>query len=158
MELTNVEINISSKEDVKIPYRSTNADEVIYTLGKTTRSLSKSGSLLLTKSDFYNGVGNYTIYLQPVSKSGGSGDTVRINVNVINETNGKFSVSIHSNRCIITDEHLDKSDITVGFVNTDTLTEMFLEGGNPISLVMGGRMTFNGDMAKGKELKGLFVE
>jgi len=35
---------------------------------------------------------------------------------------------------------------------------MFLEGGNPISLVMGGRMTFNGDMAKGKELKGLFVE
>jgi len=86
------------------------------------------------------------------------GIDIDINVNVINETNGKFSVSIHSNRCIITDEHLDKSDITVGFVNTDTLTEMFLEGGNPISLVMGGRMTFNGDMAKGKELKGLFVE
>ena len=85
VDLTNVEINISSKEDVKIPYRSTNSDEVIYTLGKTTRSLSKSGSLLLTNSDFYNGVGNYTIYLQPVSKSNGSGDSVRINVNVINK-------------------------------------------------------------------------
>ena len=35
VDLTNVEINISSKEDVKIPYRSTNSDEVIYTLGKT---------------------------------------------------------------------------------------------------------------------------
>lgn len=85
------------------------------------------------------------------------GIDIDINVNVISESNGKFSVSIHNKRCIISNENLPKSDITVGFVNQETMTEMFLEGGNPISLVMGGRMTFNGDMAKGKELKGLFV-
>jgi|MEHZ01.5.fsa_nt_MEHZ011433513.1_2 putative sterol carrier protein len=86
------------------------------------------------------------------------GIDIDININVISETNGKFSVSIHDKECSIAHKQLDKSDITVGFVNEDTLLEMFLAGGNPISLVMGGKMTFNGDMAKGKELKGLFVE
>ena len=81
-------------------------------------------------------------------------DGIDIDIN----TNGKFSVSIHDKECSIAHKQLDKSDITVGFVNEDTLLEMFLAGGNPISLVMGGKMTFNGDMAKGKELKGLFVE
>ena len=85
------------------------------------------------------------------------GIDIDININVISETNGKFSVSIHDKEFSIAHKQLDKSDITVGFVNVDTLLEMFLAGGNPISLVMGGKMTFNGDMAKGKELKGLFV-
>ena len=38
--------------------------------------------LVLSKSDFYNGVGNYTIYLQPSSKRGGSGDVEKITVTV----------------------------------------------------------------------------
>jgi hypothetical protein len=37
------------------------------------------------------------------------------------------------------------------------MIEMFTQGANPMGLVMGGKMTFNGDMAKGKSIKGLFV-
>jgi hypothetical protein len=52
---------------------------------------------------------------------------------------------------------LDKADITAGFVNKDTMIEMFPTGAVPMRLVMGGKMTFNGNMAKGKSLKGLFI-
>jgi putative sterol carrier protein len=83
---------------------------------------------------------------------------IDINVNVISESNGKFSVSIHNKRCIISNENLPKADITVGFVNKDVMIDMFVNGANPMALVMGGQMTFNGDMAKGKSLKGLFVK
>jgi alkyl sulfatase BDS1-like metallo-beta-lactamase superfamily hydrolase len=83
---------------------------------------------------------------------------IDINVNVISESNGKFSVSIHNKRCIISNENLPKADITVGFVNKDVMIDMFVNGANPMGLVMGGQMTFNGDMAKGKSLKGLFVK
>ena len=34
---------------------------------------------------------------------------------------------------------------------------MFTKGKDPVKLVMGGKMTFNGDMSKGKGMKGLFV-
>ena len=85
------------------------------------------------------------------------GIDIDINVNVISETNGKFSISVHDKKCILCDEHLDKADITVGFVNKDTMIEMFTKGADPMRLVMGGKMTFNGNMAKGKSLKGLFV-
>jgi|TARA_R110000744_G_scaffold16595_1_gene45602 putative sterol carrier protein len=85
------------------------------------------------------------------------GVDIDINVNVISETNGKFSISVHNNRCILLDEYLDKADITVGFVNKDTMIEMFTQGADPVKLVMGGKMTFNGDMSKGKSMKGLFV-
>ena len=85
------------------------------------------------------------------------GIDIDINVNVINEANGKFSISVHDKKCILSDEHLDTADITVGFVNKDIMIEMFTKGADPIKLVMGGKMTFNGDMSKGKSMKGLFV-
>ena len=37
------------------------------------------------------------------------------------------------------------------------MIDMFTKGVNPTSLVMKGKMTFNGDMSKGKSLKGLFI-
>jgi len=83
---------------------------------------------------------------------------IDINVNVLSESNGKFSVSVHKQQCIITNENLSKADITVGFANKNVMIDMFVNGANPMGLVMGGQMTFNGDMAKGKSLKGLFVK
>ena len=85
------------------------------------------------------------------------GVDVSINVNVINEENGKFSVSVLDNKCTVYDDNLAKADITVGFVDKDTMIDMFTKGVNPTSLVMKGKMTFNGDMSKGKSLKGLFI-
>ena len=85
------------------------------------------------------------------------GVDIDININVINEDNGKFSVSVFDEKCHVTNQHLPKADITVGFVDKDTMIDMFTNGADPIKLVMGGQMTFNGDMAKGKSLKGLFI-
>jgi|TARA_B110000444_G_scaffold251729_1_gene280021 putative sterol carrier protein len=91
------------------------------------------------------------------NKERADGVDIDINVNVISETNGKFSVSVFEGKCTITDTNLPKADITVGFVDKDTMIEMFTKGKDPVKLVMGGKMTFNGDMSKGKALKGLFV-
>jgi len=82
---------------------------------------------------------------------------IDINVNVISESNGKFSVSVKDEQCVVEQGNLDKADITVGFVNKETMIDMFTKGANPMSLVMSGKMTFNGDMNKGKSIKGLFV-
>lgn len=82
---------------------------------------------------------------------------IDINVTVLSGDKGKFSVAVHEGVCSITDTHLDKADITVGFINEETMIEMFVQGANPMSLVMGGKMTVNGDLKKGKEIKGLFV-
>jgi hypothetical protein len=77
--------NINSEEPLKIGYQTTYTDEVLYKLGKTEKKLSRSGSLILTKSDFLNGVGNYIIYLQPISERGGTGDYKKIIINVISK-------------------------------------------------------------------------
>ena len=86
------------------------------------------------------------------------GVDVSINVNVINEENGKFSVSVLDNKCTVYDDNLTKADITVGFVDKDTMIDMFTKGVKPTSLVMSGKMTFNGDMGKGRSIKGLFMK
>ena len=86
------------------------------------------------------------------------GVDIDINVNVISEANGKFNVQVHDSTVTVDDGNLDKADITVGFVNKDVMIDMFTKGANPMSLVMSGKMTFNGDMAKGKSIKGLFVK
>ena len=86
------------------------------------------------------------------------GVDIDINVNVINEDNGKFNVQVHDNAVTVNDGNLDKADITVGFVNKDVMIDMFTQGANPMSLVLKGQMTFNGDMSKGKSIKGLFVK
>ena len=85
VEIDNLKFNLLSKEDTKIVYNSVNSDEVVYTLGKTTRTLKPNGTIILNKNDFYNGVGNYVIYLQPNSSQAGSGEVKRININVISE-------------------------------------------------------------------------
>ena len=83
VSIDNLKFNIASQEDTKIVYNTTNTDEVVYTLGKTTRKLKPNGTIILSKNDFYNGVGNYIIYLQPNSAKAGSGALKRININVI---------------------------------------------------------------------------
>lgn len=83
---------------------------------------------------------------------------IDINVNVLSGDTGKFSVSVHDNKCDIQQGQLEKADITVGFTDEKTMIEMFTQGANPMSLVMGGRMTINGDLKKGKQIKGLFVK
>lgn len=80
------EFNIAGTDELKIPYNSFNSTEVILSINNVERSLSPDGSIVLTKNDFYNGVGNYILYLQPRSERGGSGETVRVNINVISKT------------------------------------------------------------------------
>lgn len=79
------EFNISGEGELKIPYNTFNTDEVIFSLGSTQRIISNSGSITLTKTDFYNGVGGYVLYLQPRSSRGGSGETVKVTINVVNK-------------------------------------------------------------------------
>ena len=87
------------------------------------------------------------------------GVDIDINVNVINEDNGKFNKPRnHDNAVTVNDGNLDKADNPVGFVNKDVMIDMFTQGANPMSLVLKGQMTFNGDMGKGKSIKGLFVK
>ena len=91
------------------------------------------------------------------NKDKSTGVDIDINVTVLNEDDGKFSVSVFEEKCYVNNQHLPKADITVGFVNKDTMIDMFTGGADPMKLVMGGQMTFNGDMGKGKSLKGLFI-
>ena len=79
------QFNIAGKDELKIPYNSTNSDEVVFSLGTTQRVLSPNGSIVLSKNDFYNGVGNYILYLQPRSTRAGSGETIKVNINVVNK-------------------------------------------------------------------------
>ena len=81
-DITRVKLNIADSNSIKIPYRSINSDKVIYTLGKTKRQIDTNGSLILKSADFYNGVGNYTVYLQAISNKGGSSTLEKISVTV----------------------------------------------------------------------------
>ena len=92
------------------------------------------------------------------NRKNSEGVDVDINISVINEDNGKFSVSVFDERCYVNNQHLPHADITVGFLNKDTMIDMFTKGMNPASLVMSGKMTFNGDMSKGRSIKGLFMK
>jgi len=83
---------------------------------------------------------------------------VKINVTVLNGSSGKFNVTVENNDVNVREGKLDDAHITVGFTTEESLNKMFLEGANPVSLVMSGKMTFNGDMNKGKSLKGLFIK
>jgi hypothetical protein len=79
------EFNISGTDTLTIPYNSYNSDEVVFSLGGTQRVISNSGSIVLSKNDFYNGVGAYVLYLQPRSNRGGSGETIKVTINVVNK-------------------------------------------------------------------------
>ena len=70
---------------VNISWNTTNATSVNFTLGKVKRTLGTRGSLTLRPSDFPNGAGQYTAYLQPVG-DGGSGDVGKVVLNVLQKT------------------------------------------------------------------------
>jgi hypothetical protein len=82
---TNLILNIANPQPLRINYKSADADKVVYTLGKVKKAIPINGTLTLTKEDFPNGVGRYTIYLQPSSVRGGSGDVEKVIVNVENK-------------------------------------------------------------------------
>jgi len=75
--------NISDGDSLKIPYYSYNTDFVSYQLGKTTRDISPSGSIILTKSDFANSIGTYVLVLTPKSEDGLIGAHKRVTINVV---------------------------------------------------------------------------
>ena len=64
-----------------LSWNSNNTNVVNFTLGNIQRKLKPSGTLKLTKSDFPNGVGQYTAILQPVG-DGGSGEPGKVVINV----------------------------------------------------------------------------
>lgn len=69
---------------IEIPYRTFNADSVNVSMGSIQRTVGPNdGVVRFTKSDFTR-IGQYQLYLQPVSKLGGSGDAKRIVINVSN--------------------------------------------------------------------------
>ena len=77
--------NINSPQGFSIIWKTQLADKVNFNLGKVQKELKPQGELVLGKSDFPNGVGQYTIYLQPVNNDGGSGAYESIVVNVISK-------------------------------------------------------------------------
>ena len=78
--------NINDSNPLQISYTSANSDFVVMSLGNIQRQLSTNGTIDLSQSEFTNGIGNYTLYLQPVSTRGGSGATQSISINVLSKT------------------------------------------------------------------------
>ena len=77
-----ISYNLASS-GTSVSYTTSNADRVVYTLGNTTRTLPANGSINLTKSDF-SGVGQFEMYLQPISTTSGSGTAKKVIINVSN--------------------------------------------------------------------------
>ena len=74
LDKTSARLNISDPNAIRIGYQSVDADKVIYTLGKVKKTIPINGTITLTGKDFPNGAGTYTLYVQPISRRGGSGD------------------------------------------------------------------------------------
>jgi hypothetical protein len=85
VENENIIFNIASSDSTQISYKTQYADKVIFTLGTLVRELGSSGTITLKNEDFTNGVGKYTLYLQPVSKRSGSGKLKKVLVNVLSK-------------------------------------------------------------------------
>jgi hypothetical protein len=77
--------NINDTTPLTIPFESINSNFVQMALGKIQRQLTAKGELKLTKTELQN-IGQYTLYLQPISASGGRGTTKNITINVINRS------------------------------------------------------------------------
>jgi hypothetical protein len=78
--------NINEPTPLQISYTSTNSDYVMFSLGKVEKQLPVNGTIDLSKIDFVNGIGNYSLYLQPVSNRGGSGPFESISINVLEKS------------------------------------------------------------------------
>lgn len=78
--------NINEPTPLQISYTSTNSDYVLFSMGKVEKQLPVNGTIDLSKIDFTNGIGNYSLYLQPVSNRGGSGPFESISINVLDKS------------------------------------------------------------------------
>ena len=65
------------------------------------------------------------------------GVDIDINVNVLSESNGKFSVSVFEEKVLIANEYLPNADITVGFVDKDTM----IDNSSPLCAVVHSPLT-----------------
>jgi hypothetical protein len=81
----NLEYNIASNGSIDIPYRTEFADRISYSIGKLVRDGQAQGKITLNKSDFSNGLGQYTLVLQAISNQNGSGIVKRVNINVVSK-------------------------------------------------------------------------
>jgi hypothetical protein len=86
LDINQLEHNYNSNVSLDIPYDSINTDRVIYTIGNIRREVSTNGVIKLKNSDFTNGLGQYTLILQPISDIQGSGELKRVVVNVVSKT------------------------------------------------------------------------
>jgi len=73
----------SGTDTINISYDSTNADYVIFTIGKNKSRLNTSGTVSLTESDLFNGEGKYTVNFQAVSNTDGSGNVVPVSFTAV---------------------------------------------------------------------------
>jgi hypothetical protein len=71
--------NISdSTSEFKLPYYTTNADSVTFSMANVQRELESDGSLVLYPSDFTEGLGSYTLVFQPYRTGYGYGPEVKL--------------------------------------------------------------------------------
>ena len=79
--------NINDPEVLSIPYSSENSDYIEMSLGNIKRQYpsSQSGFIILSKVELKN-IGQYTLYLQPVSARGGTGNLQTISINVLSKS------------------------------------------------------------------------
>jgi len=77
--------NINDTSPLRIKYTSLNANYVQMSLGKIQRQLPANGELVLSKTELQN-IGQYTLYLQPVSNRNGTGPLETISINVLNKS------------------------------------------------------------------------
>lgn len=72
-----------SSSSTSLTYSTLNTDRVLYFLGNVERTLPANGRVSLTPSDFSK-VGQFTLYLQPISDEYGSGEPSKVIINVTN--------------------------------------------------------------------------
>ena len=77
--------NINDTSPLSIPYSSQNSDYIQMSLGKIQRQLPTKGELVLSKTELQN-IGQYTLYLQPVSNTNGVGSLRVVNINVLSKS------------------------------------------------------------------------
>ena len=73
--------------DFPINFTTLHADSIEYTIGKTVRTVdSRRGTIELNKSDFNNGIGQYTLYVRSYSDLFGFGKTKKVTLNLVSES------------------------------------------------------------------------
>ena len=82
VDRTTAVFNISNPEAIRINYTTRFAESVVYSIGNVKRTIPISGTVTLTEKDFQGGLGQYTVYFQPISKRGGSGDVEKVVITV----------------------------------------------------------------------------